>query len=341
MLRFRDLGLVGLVAFTAAGTAHAQCGTGGGRVLDMPTDAPMASLITIHLDSPPPATHALLMFSLGQGPVDLGTYGTICLDFPPAVSLVLPFDSSGHAELTVEIPCDPSFIGITVYGQFITCSPGNPKGSHGSSNQDASTIVDGVGNGSFCTYNQLGWGSDCVLHEAGCLLLENFDVLFPNGIVIGDADGIDGDGFFASLWTLVGKIQHFLPQTLRCATLALDRENPICDSGWSLGGNLLAAKLNVAFDDAGLFDDKKCRDDVKLGDLELVGCVDEDLIGWTVRDLIALADGAISLELGAGPFDIDGDGKADVTLFEICDALEVVNENFKDCIDDNGCLGLP
>jgi hypothetical protein len=281
------------------------------------------------------------MFSLGQGPVDLGSYGIICLDFPPIISLVLPFDANGHAEITEEVPCDPSVIGITVYGQFITCSPGNPRGSHGSSNQDATTIADGVGNGSFCTYTQLAWGSDCVVHPAGCLLVENFDAVFPNGVQIGDPDGNDSDGFFVSLWTTVGAIQHFLPQTLNCAALAHDRLNPICDSGFKFGGDLLAAKLNVGFDDAGIFDDDKCRDDVKLGDLVFVGCVDEQLIGWTVRDLIDLADAAISGELGAGPFDLDGDGHVDVTLFDLCDALELLNANFEDCVNDRGCLGLP
>ena len=320
--------------------ARAQCGTGTG-VLDMPDTAPMGSLVTVNVDAPPPATVTLLMFSLGQGPNDLGSYGTICLDFPPIFAFVLPLDGAGHAEITVEVPCDPAGAGITVYGQFLTCSPGGGSASHGSSNQDSTIIEDGLGTGSFCTFTQDGWHQDCTKHPAGCILNEDFATVFPNGVIIGDPDGNDTDSAWASQWTLIGKIQDFLPQTLRPTLLFRDRLNPICDSGFCFGGDLLAAKLNVAFDDFGSFDDMKCRNDLKLGDLIFIGCVDEDLIGWTVRDLIDLADLAISGALGPGPFDIDGDLIIDVRVDDLKQALAVLNANFEDCTIDRGCLGLP
>jgi hypothetical protein len=329
-----------LWALALSSPASGQCGTGDG-ILDMPDLAPIGSLITVNVDAPPPATAAALFFSLGQGPVDFGTYGTICLDFPALVGIVLLLDGNGHAEIQAEVPCEPATVGIPVYGQFLVCSPGVGAQSHGSSNQDVTTIDEGVGLGSFCTHTQLGWGSDCVVHPAGCLLVDHFLDVFPDGVLLGDQDGNDTDSFFASLYTTIGAIQHYLPQTLGPALLVRDWLNPECAAGFCLGGDLLAAKLNVGFDDAGLFDDAKCRDDVKLGDLVFVGCVDEDLIGLTVRELIAIADLAISGELGPGPFDIDGDSTNDLTLFELKDALQAVNENFEDCLANEGCLQIP
>jgi hypothetical protein len=133
-----------LLAFSAfAPTARAQCGTDTGRILDMPSTAAIGSHIDIKLDAPPPAEMAYLMFSLGQGPVDLGSYGTVCLDFPVLLGLVLTFDANGHVEIGGEVPCESGLIGLTLYAQFITCSPGNDRSSHGSSNQESITFTGG------------------------------------------------------------------------------------------------------------------------------------------------------------------------------------------------------
>jgi hypothetical protein len=136
--------LATLLTFSALSPiARGQCGTNDGRILDMPSTVPIGSQVTIKLDSPPPASMAYLMFSLGQGPVDLGSYGTVCLDFPLLLGLVLDFDANGHVEVTGDVPCDPSLIGFTFYAQFITCNPGGDRSSHGSSNQESLTITGG------------------------------------------------------------------------------------------------------------------------------------------------------------------------------------------------------
>ena len=99
------------------------------------------------------------------------------------------------------------------------------------------------------------------------------------------------------------------------------------------GGQLLAAKLNVGFDDVGAFDELKARDEVKLGDLIFVSGVDADLIGWSVRSVLDLADQAISGALGKNGIDLDGDGCIDLTISALSDALDVLNNNF-----DNGTV---
>ena len=106
-------------------------------------------------------------------------------------------------------------------------------------------------------------------------------------------------------------------------------------------GQLVAARLNVGFDDAGVFDGGKCRPDLKLGDLVFVAGVDADLLGWSVRDLLDLCDAAISGSLGAGPFDLDGNLTGDVTFGDLNNALDALNRNFEGCTNDLGYLGIP
>jgi hypothetical protein len=323
-----------------AGESRAQCDGTGDRTLTMTDVAPIGGDVTVEVQTLPGLV-VYLMFSLGQGPNDAGAYGTICLDFPILLGFILPTDANGYATFTETVPCDDNAAGLTIYAQYITCQPGSGKGTHGSSNQESLLITEGLGPGSLCTFTQEAWGSDCNVHEIGCRLEASFDAVFPTGVLIGDPDGDDDDDEYASRWCLTGKIQHYLPQTLKCTQLRGDHKNPTSESGFRFGAELLALKLNVGFDDAGILDDLKCLTSVKLGDLLLASCVDEDLVGWTVRDLIDLADLAISGALGPGPFDLDGDGAPDVTLDDLCDALHAVNVNFEDCVVDLGCLELP
>lgn len=331
--------LAALAALSAPSAAQNCNGTG--PILTVPDTVAIGELVTALMHADAPATTALLFSSTGPGPTNGGTYGTLCLDFPPIFALLFPLDANGDASFTEEIPCDPSFIGLTFYVQFITCSPGNGKSSHGSSNGEAVTIVDGIGSDSFCTYTQDDFNVECWEGgTAGCILENHFHHVFPNGILIGDQDGNDSDNCYVAMWDRVGCIETFLTQPTRCAQLTGDHLNGKTENGFKFGAELLVAKLNVGFDDAGEYDDMKCRDDLRLGELVFVACVDEDLIGWEVRDLIDLADQAICGALGAGPFDIDGDGTADVTCDDLMNALAVFNGNFRNCDVNNGCLGF-
>lgn len=332
-----------LIVCGAFGSANlrAQNCDGTGATLDLPDTVAIGEFVTALMHAPPPATTILLMASLGDGPNSGGSYGTLCLDFPPVLQQIFVLDANGDASLTEEIPCDPGFIGQTFYVQFITCSPGKGRASHGSSNMKSVTIVDGIGTDSFCTFTQEDFNLECGKGSpAGCYLRDHFEHAFPNGVLIGDQDGDDADQCYAALWTRAGTIENFLIQDYRCAQLDGDRKDPKGESGFKFGAELLVAKLNLGFDDSGIYDSAKCRVDRKVGDLVFIACVDEHLIGWSVRQLIDFADLAICGELGAGPFDLDGDQKADVTCDDLMDALEVFNGNFRECSIDNGCLGI-
>lgn len=334
--------IVSAVAALAMSTApvHAQCGTGGGRILDMPPSAAIGTSVTINMSAPPPEEMVLLMFSLGQGPVDFGSYGTICLDMPPLLMLEFTLDANGNASATGDVPCDPSLIGLIIYAQFLTCHFGGTHLSHGSSNQESLTITDGSCEGGLCTFTPGGWGAPCSGNNAGCIRDKFFDSVYPGGVSIGDPDGVDGDGVFAIHLTSAAAVEAFLPSGGTPAVLTQDETDPKKSSAGSFAGQLLAAKLAVDFDDAGALDGCKTRLDLKIGDTVFVSGVNDHFIGMSVRDFVAFAESVISGALGAGPYDVDGDGVGDVSVSDISDALDVLNSNFDDGTADHKHLGV-
>jgi hypothetical protein len=328
------LGSITALAFCTSTAAAGDCDGLPGWEIHAPDTVAIGDSVHVHLVGPADE-FGFFMVSLGQGPLS-SPYGTICLDFPLALGFLFKFDSTGNFGIDGDIPCDPALVDLTIYMQFLTCKP-----NKGISNQHALTFTDGICEGDLCSYTPGGWGSSCSGDNVGCLRDQWFDSVFPGGVTLGDHDGVDGDGDWALVFTSSAAVEAFLPATGTPGTLDGDATDPTDSSAGELAGQLLAAKLNVAFDDAGALDDCKGRDDLRLGDLVLVDCVDADLLGFTVRELIELADAAISGALGSGPFDLDGDTHPDVSISDISDALDAVNNNFVDGTTDNGCLGLP
>jgi hypothetical protein len=319
----------------SAPTAFAdQCGTGPGWQLDVPATASLGT--TADVDMTGPANEMGLLFVSDTTGSVLTPYGNICVGFPILFAVPFDFDANGVAQISGDIPCDPSFIGVTVYLQFITCAP-----NKGSSNLGTLTITDGVCSGDLCTFTQGAWGSKCHGGNAGCIRNQWFSTVFPNGVLVGDQDGLDGDSAYALLFTSGSSLEQFLPAGGTAAALRKDATDPKSSDAGVFAGQLLAAHVNVAFDDAGALDGCKGRKDLKLGDLVFVSGVDSHLIGWTVRDLITICDEAISGELGSGPFDLDGDGVGDVSFSDLSDALDVLNNDYDEGKQDNGHLGLP
>jgi hypothetical protein len=99
----------------------------------------------------------------------------------------------------------------------------------------------------------------------------------------------------------------------------------------------VAATLNVVFDDNGVGkctltgDCDFCCAPGTLRTLVYVNCVDDDLIGLSVNEVIALANTAIS----------GGGTPAGVTISDLSDALAALNENFVDCDSAGICLDFP
>jgi hypothetical protein len=152
-------------------------------------------------------------------------------------------------------------------------------------------------------------------------------------------------------------VENFLPQGDTSGTLSIDSTDPTASTAGVFAGQLTAAKLNVTFDDAGLFDSSKNGNLIHLGDLILNFCVDEDLVGISVRQLITIADRVISGEFGSclggvlvAPsdgcqtvdiYDVDNDGIPDVSIDDLSHALDVFNKSFDNCEGTLDCLGFP
>jgi hypothetical protein len=321
-----------LFASLAASAQAGDCYGSLGWVNGAPDTVAVGETINVCLQGPA-GEMGLFMISTGESSVP-SKYGTICLEFPLLSSFNFNFDATGNYCFGVEVDCDPSLVGYSVYSQFITCNP-----NKGISNQVFTTVGAGICDGDLATFTQGGWGTDCSGNNPGCLRDQFFASVFPNGLTIGDTDGIDGDANFALVFTSSAAANAFLPAGGKPSTLGADATNPTSSGGGSFAGQLVAAKLCLGFDDAGALDSLKGNPAIKLGDLIFVGGVDSDLLGWTVRDLVDLADQAISGALGTN-IDITGDGNADVTISDISTALDVLNNNFDNGTQNNGNLAI-
>lgn len=308
-----------------------DCG-GTGWILDVPECSAVGSTVTVVMRGPEEVAGRFFA-SLGEGPIPTSC-GTLCLDVPFLVDLPFVLDREGRFEFETELPEDPELIGIVVYAQFITCKP-----EPGVSNQAALEIIADLAPGDFVTYTQQELGVNCEgFGGPACRVEEWFDVLFPNGLILGDQDGPDGDDEWSIVFTSPAAIAKFLPEDGPISELDGDAVDPVESPGGAFVGHLLAAKLNYALDQAGAYDDLKLRVPKKIGDLIFKKNVNRDLIGWPVDEYIEVCDLALSGALGEGDLDLDGDGELDAFLTDLSDALKEINENFKGGGVDLGSL---
>lgn len=330
------IGLAAVFAAAAPSLSAQNCNGKPGWVLTCPGDAPIGANIDVTMTGPANEL-AFYMVSFGQGPLQSG-YGEICLDFPLGGAEFIPLGPTGTVTFTDTIPCDVNIRCVTLYMQFLTCRP-----NKGVSNQCSLFIKDGIcPSGDMISYTADRWGetSDGV-SNLGWRRDHLFNAVFPNGVTIGDADGVDGDGVFALHFDGSADIEAFLPNAGPAALLSGDATNPTSSGAGRFAGQLVTAKMNVGFDDAGGLNDLKFRDDVRLGDLVFVNTVATPLIGRTVRDVIDIADQAISGALGSGPlFDIDADSIGDVSADDLADALTEANNSYLGT-NKSGVVDLP
>lgn len=311
------------------GGGGADCSGTPGYVLDMPTCAAIGSTVDVCLTGPANA-FGTLFASLGQGPTPTKC-GTLCLDFPALLDVPFLFDAEGHWCFETLLPEDVELVGTVIYAQFMVCKP-----DAGVSNQASLEIIDDLAVGDFVTFTQEEIGVRCEgFGGPACRLADAFSQLFPGGIVLGDQDGIDGDGEYAIVFTSADAVAKFLPDHGPIAPLEGDVVDPLETPAGAFAAELLTAKINFALDLAGNYDDLKRRDCRRLGDLEIARGVNRDLIGFEVADFIAVCDLALSGALGEGDLDVNGDGELDAYLGDLSDALNTINKNF-----DTGGINL-
>jgi hypothetical protein len=194
--------------------------------------------------------------------------------------------------------------------------------------------------GDFCSQTQGGWGSECQGNNTGCLRDLFLDSLIATygPVIVGDPDGADGDGFFAIVLTSSLAVEEYLPAGGTPAPLSADQTDPEVTASGIFGGQLVAATLNVLFDENGLGKctltgtcDPCCAPGTLGALVFLEGCVAPSLVGLSVNDVIALANVAIG----------GGELPPGVTIADLNDALAVVNQEFIDCNSVVGCLEFP
>jgi hypothetical protein len=310
-----------------------------GYVLTLPDTISLGQVFSICMEAPE-GSLTFILVSADAGPLNT-KFGTLCVGFPFIAIWPLVMPPGGVLCLDHLAECDPAIDGFTGYFQFASFGP-NP-GQVGLSNGASLTAEDTgkcIEPGDFNTFTQGGWGTKCAGGNPGCLRDAHFDDVYPGELILGDADGVDGDGLFALVLTDSLAVQNFLPSTAGPQALTEDETDPTDSTSNVFGGQLAAAKLNVDFDDAGWFDDVKNQTLQKVGDLVFSDCVASALIGESVRDVIALADKAISGEI-TEPFDVDGDTVGDIDFGDLNTALTKFNENFDNGTVNQGCLKQP
>ncbi len=189
------------------------------------------------------------------------------------------------------------------------------------------------------TFTQKQFGGPCKGRDGGevsgaCLLDQQFAALFPNGLILGDQDGPDGDGEFALVLTSAPVVASFLPKTADPTLLTRDFTDPsakVDGAGGAFAGQLVAAKLNLALARAGALGE---GGSASFSELTLGDGVVQPLRGRRFAELVALGDAVISGAFGRRGVmdkrlvDVDGDGTADTTPEAVFESLKSLNNSF-------------
>jgi hypothetical protein len=149
-----------------------------------------------------------------------------------------------------------------------------------------------------CTYTQGGWGSRCpdsqrddpLSIQPGCIRDHYFDMVFPDGVMVGDTTG-DSNG---AVWTTAVAVQDYFPGGGPSTHLPGDLTDPTSTPGGEVVAQVLALRLNREYSYAGVWETLGLLDEpVRLGDFILPGSCGK-FAGLTVDEFLLLADQAVS-----------------------------------------------
>jgi hypothetical protein len=181
----------------------------------------------------------------------------------------------------------------------------------------------------FCTFTMGGWGSECpdsqvddpFSTQPGCIRDNYFDVVFPDGVYIGDPAGN------YAVWTSAAAVASYLPAEEMPGYLSNPLTNPMYTPAGVLGGQLLALKMNREFSCEGIFYDLALLDVVAcFGSYVIPDSCGGPFAGMTVDQFIALADQVVAGNTGM--LDPYGASLSDLNFTATC-----LNEFFNNCDD--------
>lgn len=162
----------------------------------------------------------------------------------------------------------------------------------------------------YTTFTQGGWGNKN--GTPGKIRDKNFNSVFPSGLTIGST--------YKLKLNSSSKVKDFLPQGGTPSKLTQNYTDASSTSAGVFGGQMVALKLNIEFDKAGVIG----TNSVDLGDLQIAK---GPFAGKTVKQFYELAETAF----GGGA--LNG-----FTYSQFSDAATAINENFDDGKTDNGFL---
>jgi hypothetical protein len=336
-----------LAAFLVLAPSVQALGDPPASTISTPPTASIGGSFMICINGTPGSMAMMFIASeLGSTPTK---FGTMCIKLPALAMALFQIPSSGELCFPCNVPCMQGLVGFTAHLTAIIGGPGPGQGSV--TNCSSITVVDtglcgppppqpGSEPGDFVSFTQGAYGGNCAGNSPACMLQANFASVFPSGLLMGDPDGIDGDGIYALLLTSATAVKNFLPEGMPRDPFDQDLTDPTSSSAGVLGGQLTAAMINVAFDAAGVFDSIKAYPGIDLGDLVYVSGVEPVLIGKSVNFVIALANQAISGAIPM-PTDVDMDTFPDLTFPQLNTAVAIINTNFDNGTANQGHLLAP
>ena len=184
------------------------------------------------------------------------------------------------------------------------------------------TIADGPGGNcdlsGMTSFTQGGWGTKASGNNPGSIRDAHFNDVFPNGIVI-------TGGPYTLTFTSSSAVKNFLPAggTPKAMTSSKTDPNKGKDAGGVLGGQVVAATLNVEFDAYGVFG----QHDYEYGELVYT---DGPFQGMSINDFLVIARTALT-----------GGSTSGYSYSQINDAATKINENFVDGTTNKGHFTCP
>jgi len=194
--------------------------------------------------------------------------------------------------------------------------------------------VEPCGQEEMCTYTKGGWGSGCpgpqrdnmMSTQPGCMREHYFDMVFPEGVEVGD---LGGGSPYGALWTSAAAVEAFLPSGSTPAVLTGDLTDPTDTPAGNLAAQLLALTLNRGFACAGVWE--------LLGMTSSATCYGGFTIpascgkfaGLTVDEFLAVAN----LAVGGNTAVLEPFG-ADVS--DANDTADCLNSRYHECDPDYG-----
>jgi hypothetical protein len=220
----------------------------------------------------------------------------------PTQSLTLTFNASA--------PCDIGDYGWITHAYQDTTLPSSTEFTllygyptvHVDSGCDDPEFSWNIGD--YCTYTQGGWGSKAHGGNVGSIRDANFTFVYPSGVAVGDDNSMT---FSAS-----SNVEAYLPAGGTPGALTGDLLNPTSTSSGVFGGQVLALRMNLDFNEAGILDST-------LGDFGSVIVVNTSTSydGSSISEVLAAAETAL------------GGGEGDISILN--SLVTLLNEAFDEC----------